>query len=90
VEQGTSQVKHWFVSFVEMNNDDENNEKQNLLVEELLNMEKPRSWSHLIKVLFQIDELKYLKEQNADGYFYLLYIKTCFQMLCICNTLHVP
>ncbi len=44
---------------------------------EMMIIERPRSWKHLIKTLFTVDEYRLLKFQNSDGYFYLLYIKYC-------------
>lgn len=42
---------------------------------EMMVIERPRSWTHLLKTLFTVDEYRLLKLQNSDGYFYLLYLK---------------
>jgi len=52
---------------------------------ELLALERPKSWSHLIKTLWQVDEAKLLKLQNADGYFYLLFLKHAYKLFAICK-----
>jgi len=38
-------------------------------------VERPRSWRQLFKTLYSVDEYKLFKLQNADGYFYLLFLK---------------
>ena len=47
-------------------------------------VERPKNWMHLIRTLWLVDEYKLLKLQNADGYFYLLYLKRCYQMFALC------
>jgi len=58
----------------------------NIAGAELMVMERPRSWGHLVKTLFSADEYKLLRLQNADGYFYLLYLKYCAVLFSICKS----
>ena len=44
---------------------------------EAILLERPNSWSSLVKILYTVDEKKYLKVSNQDGFFYLLYLKHC-------------
>ena len=60
-----------------------NNGEEGDLAEQLLIIEKPRSWWHLLHTLYRVDEYKLLRLQNADGYFYLLFLKRCYQLFAL-------
>eukprot|EP00347_Sterkiella_histriomuscorum_P016017 403354814 len=55
--------------------EDEGDDKQDNDGEAQLIVERPRSWAHLFQTLYSVDEYKLFKLQNADGYFYLLFLK---------------
>jgi hypothetical protein len=61
--------------FTEFNEEMQGKEEEDAAALEMMVIERPRSWGHLIKTLFTVDEYRLLKLQNADGYFYLLYLK---------------
>lgn len=42
-------------------------------------MEYPSSFSHLLRILWQNDIKKAFSLSNPDGYFYMLYLKTCIK-----------
>lgn len=44
-----------------------------------MNLEYPKSLTHLLKILYRTNEKKLLSLSNPDGYFYLYYIKTCIR-----------
>jgi hypothetical protein len=47
---------------------------------EMMVIERPRGLLHLFSTLYSLNELRLLKLCNADGYFYLLYLKSCAWM----------
>lgn len=46
----------------------------------IINLEYPQSFSHLLKILFRTNERKLLGLSNPDGYFYLYYLKACIRL----------
>lgn len=46
----------------------------------MIDLEYPRSCSHLLKILFRTNERKLLGLSNPDGYFYLYYLKACIKL----------
>lgn len=71
-----NQVSFLWLTSSELNDELQNREdEEDAAAAEMMVIERPRNWSHLIKTLFTVDEYKLLKLQNADGYFYLLYLK---------------
>lgn len=47
----------------------------------MLDLEYPTSLSHLLRILWHKDVKKAFSLSNPDGYFYLLYLKTCIKLL---------
>ena len=46
----------------------------------IINLEYPSSFTHLIKILLRTNERKLLGLSNPDGFFYLYYLKTCIKL----------
>lgn len=51
--------------------------------DEFEEMEYPTGFIHLMKILLRTDEKKMLALSNPDGYFYLIYIKTCIKLFAL-------
>lgn len=49
----------------------------------LLDLEYPSSFSHCLKILWQNDIKKAFSLSNPDGYFYMLYLKTCIKFFVV-------
>lgn len=48
---------------------------------EFLQLEYPESFWHLMKILWNLQEIKAFALSNPDGYFYLLYLRTIIKFL---------
>ena len=55
----------------------------------LLNIERPRSWTELMKLLYTHDEYHHMKNEHGDGYFYLLYLKLTARLFAFSKCLHI-
>lgn len=63
-----------------LNADDENRENGI----DLVDVEYPTSFSHLVKILYKTEIKHWLYLSNPDGYFYFLFIKICVKFF-ICS-----
>lgn len=54
---------------------------------EMMVIERPKSVLQMLKTLYTFDEFKLLRLCNADGYFYLYYLKLCGKLFAL-STIH--
>jgi hypothetical protein len=47
----------------------------------LVDLESPTSFIHLVKILIKSQEKNLLANSNPDGYFYLYFIRVCIKIL---------
>mmetsp|Transcript_42371 Transcript_42371/g.65034 ORF Transcript_42371/g.65034 Transcript_42371/m.65034 type:complete len:172 (+) Transcript_42371:796-1311(+) len=53
--------------------------------DEFVSLEYPSGFRHLISILVSTDDKKQLAMSNPDGYFYLLFLKTCLKIISVCS-----
>lgn len=64
--------------------------KDDAISDVMMNIERPRSWTELFKLLYSHDEFRQLKIEHGDGIFYLLYLKLATQLFAISKLFPYP